>query len=53
MLYAEFYPDPRKGGILLSVFYSTIVGWNLSQNFRAYMGLTTLAYGIMLGQYSV
>jgi hypothetical protein len=49
ILYAKFHPNPRKGGILLSVFYAVVVGWNLSQNFRAYMGLTTFAYGIVLG----
>jgi hypothetical protein len=49
MLYAKLSSNPRKGGILLSVFYAAIVGWNLSQHFRAWLGLISLAYGIILG----
>jgi hypothetical protein len=49
MLYAKLHSNPRKGGILLSLFYAMIVGWNLSQHFRIYLGLETFSYGIILG----
>ena len=49
MLYAKLNSNPRKGGILLSIFYAAIVGWNLSQHFRAWLGLISLAYGTVLG----
>jgi len=49
MLYAKFHPDAKRGGIAMSMFYAAIVGWNLSQHFRAYLGLEWFAYGIILG----
>jgi hypothetical protein len=49
MVYAKFHNNPRRGGIALSIFFAFIVGWNLSQHLRAYLGLKTLSYGILLG----
>jgi hypothetical protein len=49
MLYAKLYPNPRKGGILLSVFFAIIVGWNLSQHLRAYLDVTAMDYALFLG----
>lgn len=39
MLYAKFHHDPSKGGIMLTLFLSLIVGWNLGQHALAYLGL--------------
>jgi len=49
MLYAKLHPNPRKGGILLSVFFAIIVGWNLSQHLRAYLDLKAMDYALFLG----
>ena len=49
MLYAKLYPNPRKGGILLSVFFAILVGWNLSQHLRAYLDVTAMDYALFLG----
>ncbi|MEM3626768.1 MAG: hypothetical protein QXZ25_01945 [Candidatus Bathyarchaeia archaeon] len=49
MFYARFHGNPRRGGIALSVFFAFIVGWNLSQHLRAYFGLKTISYGVLLG----
>jgi hypothetical protein len=48
-LYAKLHPNPRKGGIVLSVLFAFTVGWNLSQHLGAYLGLQTHAYSIFLG----
>ncbi|MDH5481284.1 MAG: hypothetical protein OEY22_00180 [Candidatus Bathyarchaeota archaeon] len=49
MLYAKLYSNPKKGGILLSVFFAIIVGWNLSQHLRAYLDLMVIDYALFLG----
>lgn len=49
MLYAKLHANPRRGGIALTVFFSLIVGWNLSQHLMAYLDLKDFAYGIFLG----
>jgi len=48
MLYAKLHPNPRNGGLALTVFFAFIVGWNLSQHVMAYLGLKDLVYGILL-----
>jgi hypothetical protein len=49
MLYAKLHANPRKGGFALTIFFSIIVGWNLSQHLMAYLDLKDFAYGILLG----
>ena len=49
MLYAKLHANPRSGGIALTVFFTLIVGWNLSQHLMAYLGLKDFAYGILIG----
>jgi len=49
MLYAKLHANPRMGGIVLTVFFGLIVGWNLSQHLMAYLDLKDFAYGIFLG----
>jgi len=49
MLYAKFHINPRNGGIALAAFFTFIVGWNLSQNLIASIGLANFDYGILLG----
>lgn len=49
LLFARLHPNPRKGGIVLSVFFAFIVGWNLSQHLAAYLGLKTFEYALLLG----
>lgn len=49
MLYAKLHPNPRKGGILLAVFFALIVGWNLSQHLRAYLDIRAFNYALFLG----
>jgi hypothetical protein len=49
MLYAKLQPNPRKGGILLTLLFALIVGWNLGQHLVAYLGVKDYAYGILLG----
>lgn len=44
MLYAKFHHDPRKGGIMLTLFFSLIVGWNLGQHVLAYFGHRIVPY---------
>lgn len=44
MLYAKFHHDPRKGGIMLTLFFSLIVGWNLGQHVLAYFGHRIVTY---------
>lgn len=44
VLYAKFHPDPRKGGVMLTLFFSLIVGWNLGQHTLAYVGLRILPH---------
>jgi len=49
MLYARLHKNPERGGIILSIFFSLIVGWNLGQNVFAYLGLFEITYGLLLG----
>ncbi len=49
MLYAKLQANPRKGGIVLTLFFALIVGWNLGQHLVVYLGITDYAYGILLG----
>lgn len=46
MLYAKFHNNPRKGGMLLTLFFSLIVGWNLGQHALAYLGLRVVSYQV-------
>jgi hypothetical protein len=49
MLYAKLAPNPKRGGIALSVFYASIVGWNMGQHLGAYWGIVTPESGVFLG----
>jgi hypothetical protein len=49
VLYARFHHAPKKGGILMSVFFAGLVGWNLSQHTLAYWGLSDVAAGLLFG----
>ena len=49
VLYAKFHPTPRKGGLILSVLFAVIVGWNLSQHTLAYIGLSDIVLGLLFG----
>lgn len=49
MLYAKLHVNPRRGGILMTLFFALIVGWNIGQHLVAYLGLKDFAYGILLG----
>jgi FtsH-binding integral membrane protein len=51
VLYAKFHPTPRKGGLMLSVFFAVIVGWNLSQHTLAYFGLSDITLGLLFGTF--
>jgi hypothetical protein len=44
VLYAKLHHDPRKGGVILTLFFSLIVGWNLGQHALAYLGLRFLPH---------
>lgn len=45
MLYAKVHPDPKKGGVMLALFFSLIVAWNLGQHLLAYLGMRVVPYG--------
>jgi len=49
LLYAIVHPSPRKGGILLSLFFAFIVGWNLSQHLSAYYRIQSVETTLLLG----
>lgn len=49
MLYAKLHTNPRRGGIVLTMFFALIVAWNLSQHLMAYLGFKDFAYGVLLG----
>jgi len=49
MLYAKLHANPRNGGIVLTVFFTLVMGWNLGQHLTAYLDLKGFAYGILLG----
>lgn len=49
LLYAKLHPNPRRGGTLLSLFFASIVGWNLSQNLSAHYKIESLQTTVLLG----
>jgi FtsH-binding integral membrane protein len=49
VLYAKFHNAPKKGGLLLSLFFAVIVGWNLGQHTLAYLGLSDITLGLFFG----
>jgi hypothetical protein len=49
--YARFHVSPRKGGIVLSVVFGGIVGWNLSQHALAYFELSDVTIGLLFGAF--
>ena len=49
VLYAKFHHAPKKGGVLLSLFFAVIVGWNLGQHTLAYLGLSDINLGLFFG----
>jgi hypothetical protein len=49
VLYAKFDYAPKKGGIMLSLFFAAIVGWDLSQNTLAYLGFSNVTSSLLLG----
>jgi hypothetical protein len=49
VLYAKFHHDPKKGGIILSLLFAAVVGWNLSQHTLAYFGFSNVALGLLFG----
>jgi hypothetical protein len=49
VLYAKFHHAPKKGGIILSVFFAGIVGWNLGQHTLAYLGFSDINLGLLFG----
>lgn len=48
VLFAKLHPSPKKGGILLTLFFSLIVGWNLGQHALAYLGLRIMPYHVYI-----
>jgi len=48
-LYAKFHHTPRRGGLILSVLFAVIVGWNLSQHTLAYLGLSDITLSLLFG----
>jgi len=48
-MYAKFHQAPRRGGLMLSVLFAVIVGWNLSQHTLAYLGLSDITIGLLFG----
>ena len=48
MLYAKLHSKTRKAGMLLTFFYSLVVGWNLGQHVLSYMGLRVVSYQIFV-----
>ncbi len=49
ILYAREHPAARKGGLLLTVFFALIVGWNIGQHLVANLVLSSPAFGIVIG----
>jgi len=49
VFYAKFHHSPRKGGLILSLVFAVIVGWNLSQHTLAYLGLSDITLGLFFG----
>jgi len=50
-LYAKFHQAPKKGGLMLSVLFAVIVGWNLSQHTLAYLGFSDVTLGLLFGTF--
>lgn len=48
MLYAKLHHNGRRAGILLTLFFSIVVGWNIGQHVLAYMGLRVISYQIFV-----
>lgn len=48
LLYAKLDPNPRKGGMMLTLFFGLIVGWNLGQHALAYFGLRIIPYQVYI-----
>ena len=48
LLYAKLDPNPRKGGMMLTLFFGLIVGWNLGQHALAYFGLRIVPYQVYI-----
>ncbi|MFB0523633.1 MAG: hypothetical protein ACETV1_07760 [Candidatus Bathyarchaeia archaeon] len=46
MLYAKLSVSPERGGIVLAMFFSFVIGWNLSQRFLADIDFY---YGTIIG----
>jgi hypothetical protein len=44
MLFAKVHPNPREGGVMLALFFSLIVAWNLGQHLLAYLGMRVVPY---------
>lgn len=49
MLYARLHPNPARGGLVLTITFGLIVGWNISQHILTYLQLRDITYGILLG----
>jgi hypothetical protein len=49
VLYAKFHHAPKKGGLVLSIFFAVIVGWNMGQHTLAYIGLQDITMGLIVG----
>ncbi len=49
MIYAKLQPQSRRGGMSLTLLFTIIVGWNLSQHLLAYLGFREFVYGILIG----
>jgi hypothetical protein len=49
VLYAREHPTPRRGGQLLTIFFASVVGWNLGQHLMAYFRVTHSDLGIVIG----
>ncbi len=48
MLYARLNHNARRAGILLTFFFSIVVGWNIGQHVLAYMGIRVVSYQIFV-----
>jgi hypothetical protein len=48
MLYARLHHSTRVAGMLLTLFFGLIVGWNLGQHALAYLGLRVVSHQIFV-----
>lgn len=44
VLYAKVHPDPKRGGVMLALFFGLIVAWNLGQHLLAYLDMRVVPY---------